>query len=361
MKYLYKIHSGYDGFFPARLPERMLNGKTLRLRWKRYLDAVEDGDEIWVYFHGPHRFDNGVYARGVVERIDLEDKDVYLRVVEHDSARALTDAESSAQIAGVVATRYQQVFVLPEDLEEQPVCSMGTTAASCRAHRCGSCPVWRRTPTVNRAILTTPHRLQGHVDRYAPAYWVVPNRSFLYRAGRPVRPGVVRSSEMFYRFKTGEGSLAFPLALALHRALAKAHRLDFDAIVPVPLSPDKAKLGELHRTLVLSRELGRLLGSPVRQWLTLSGPISKRKLRTGGGLSAAAFEDRYSAAVTASPKFRTAQRVLLVDDVCTEGSTLRVCADSAHRVNPDVSIVAAASGQMAVRQVVKDEGPLLSR
>ncbi len=360
MKYLYKIHSGFDGFSPARLPGRMLNGKTLKLGWKRYLDAVEDGDEIWVYFHGPHRFDNGVYARGVVERIDLDHADVYLRVVEYDSVRALTDAALSAQIAGVVATRYQQVFVLPEDLEEQPVCSMASSAASCREQRCGSCPVWKRTPIVNRAILVTPHRLQGHVDRYAPGYWVVPNRSFLYRTGRPIKKGVARSSEMFYRFKTGEGALAYPLALAVHRALAKAHRLDFDAIVPVPLSPDKAKLGELHRTLVLSRELGRLLGAPVRQWLALSAPISKRKLRAGNGLSAAAFESRLNAVVTASSQFRTAQRVLLVDDVCTEGSTLRVCADSAHRINPNLSIVAVAGGQMAVRHVVKDETPLLS-
>ena len=59
-----------------------------------------------------------------------------------------------------------------------------------------------------------------------------------------IRRGVRRSSELFYRFKTGEAALSFPLALGMHRALAKARRLDFDVIVPVPLSPDKAKRGE---------------------------------------------------------------------------------------------------------------------
>ena len=49
MRYVYKIHSGYDGFSPKRIPERM-SGKTLRLGWKRYVDAIRDklenGEEI---------------------------------------------------------------------------------------------------------------------------------------------------------------------------------------------------------------------------------------------------------------------------------------------------------------------------
>ncbi|MBI2697616.1 MAG: hypothetical protein HYX31_00385 [Mycobacterium sp.] len=32
--------------------------------------TVEEGDEVWVYFQGPHRFDNGVCAKGIVEDID---------------------------------------------------------------------------------------------------------------------------------------------------------------------------------------------------------------------------------------------------------------------------------------------------
>jgi hypothetical protein len=53
LKFLYKIYSGYDGFTPARIPERLLPRSILRLSWARYMDSVEVGDEVWIYFHPP--------------------------------------------------------------------------------------------------------------------------------------------------------------------------------------------------------------------------------------------------------------------------------------------------------------------
>lgn len=353
MKYVYKIWSGYDRFTPKRIPERM-TGKSLRLGWKRYVDAVEAGDEIWVYFHGPHAFDNGVYAKGIAEDVLYNELAVLLRLTEYATDRPLTDASLSSRIASLVRTRNQQVFVLPEELDAAPVCTVTTTAASCQARSCASCPTWKALPTVNRRILNTPHRLNGKVDRFAPAFWVVPNRCFLYQGGKVIRRSVRRTSELFSRFKTGEDALAFPLALAMHRALAKAHRLDFDVIVPVPLSPDKAKKKELHRTLALAKELARLTGPPAREWLTLTKPVSKRRLRLGQGYSAAAFERAYEKVLQADPKAASVGAVLLVDDVCTEGSTLRVCAEAIHALNPDATVVAATAGQMTVRQAVAD-------
>ena len=44
---------------------------------------------------------------------------------------------------------------------------------------------------------------------------------------------------MFYRYKTGEAPLAYPLAEGMFAALAKRNLLDADAIVPVPLSPKR--------------------------------------------------------------------------------------------------------------------------
>jgi len=86
--------------------------------------------------------------------------------------------------------------------------------------------------------------------------------------------------------------------------------------VPVPLSPDKAKKGELHRTGALPEELSGLLGSRVREWLELSGPISKRKL----GLPPKKFESAYTKRLKAKTAFGRVARVLLIDDVCTNGS-----------------------------------------
>ena len=59
MRFLYKFHRGYDGFRPVVHSHRM-GDQRLRLRWRDYIDVVEKGWECWVYFHGPHVFENGV-------------------------------------------------------------------------------------------------------------------------------------------------------------------------------------------------------------------------------------------------------------------------------------------------------------
>src|SRR6185437_14762931 len=40
LKFLYKIYSGFDEFYPSRIPERLHKGKRLVLWWKRYLSSV---------------------------------------------------------------------------------------------------------------------------------------------------------------------------------------------------------------------------------------------------------------------------------------------------------------------------------
>jgi hypothetical protein len=357
MKFLYKIHSGYDGFTPQKIPERV-HGHTLRLGWKLYIDVIEEGDEIWVYFHGQHKFKNGVYLKGIAEDIDYDRHVVLLRVSKFETSQPISSDADSLRIAAVVAPRYRQVFLLPEELEAAPTCTVATSADTCKARLCGACSKWKALPTVNRRILKTPHRLDGKIDRFAPAFWVIPSRSFLYQESRPIRPGVRRTSELFMRFKTGDENLAYPLALGMQRALAKAHRLDFDAVVPVPLSPEKAKNGEFNRTRALAKELALLLGAPVREWLTLSHSVSKRKLRTGLGFTASEFENNYATKLLADPRFSTVGSVLLVDDVCTEGSTLRVCAAAIRHVHPTAAIIAATAGQMTVKRVVKDASTL---
>ena len=364
MKYLYKIHSGFDGFTPKKIPDRMLHGTSLCLGWKKYLDVVDDGDEVWVYFHGPHSFHNGVYVRGLVENIDAGQLEVTLRVIAYRTDDPLTDASLSAELARAVAVRYQQVFVLPEAVEARPVCDMQSAATSCRTHQCGSCRTWERLPLVGpRSHHSPPRMTDCQIETFAPAYWVIPSRCFLYHLheqGQQIRPEIRRTSEMFYRFKVGEESLSFPLALGMQRALAKAHRLDFDAIVPVPLSPEKAAAGELHRTRALARELSELLEVPVKEWLTLEEPVSKRNLRTRLNYSAGEFEEAYAAQLKTSNRCKSASSVLLVDDVCTEGSTLKVCAAAIKSQAPNCLITASTAGQMAVKAVVANPYSLLS-
>ena len=55
-RFLYKIWSRYDGFTPTRIPDRGDGRGRLILGWTRYIDVIEAGAEVWVYFYGPHAF-----------------------------------------------------------------------------------------------------------------------------------------------------------------------------------------------------------------------------------------------------------------------------------------------------------------
>lgn len=362
MKFLYKINSSYDGFRPSRLEERLDGDGRLRLGWAHYLDAVDEGAEVWVYFKGPasHRFEHGVYAKGVVEVVDMEARAVRLGHLELDAQTPLTDAATGARVAEVVRRWGQQVFIFPEELEPVAVCTIGEDgASSCGERRCGHCATWRSLPRVAPLALGNPDRLGDAIDVFVPAFWVIPPRSFIYYTGRAVADGVKRTSEVFHRFKFGEANLAHPLALGIREQLREHAIETVDAVVPIPLSPDKEQSGEIHRTLLIANELARLVAAPVVEALELDRPISKRSLQRRG-VTDSAFEAAYRAAlVLDEDAARDWEAAILVDDVCTKGSTLTVAAEAIAAVNADCLIVAATGGQMVVRAAVREEDHLL--
>ena len=52
--------------------------------------------------------------------------------------------------------------------------------------------------------------------------------------------------------------------------------------------------------------------------------------------------------------------MLLIDDVCTEGSTLRACTAGLRAKNPELQVAAATAGQMTVRAAVTREEDLVA-
>lgn len=345
MRFLYKIHSGYDGFRPRVLPERM-EGRRLRLGWRHYIDVVEKGWECWVYFHGPHRFENGVYVKGIVDGIDHEAGEVSLRVREHRTDRPLTSPEVSARVAQVVAPRYRQVFVSPDNWRVAPHCE----PKACKARQCSNCLTWANLPLVGAGQSRTPRRLRwSSYEAIVPAHWIAPSRCYEKRLRAEVRDLTRR----FTAFKLGEMAYAHPFALAMFEQLRQRELLDFDYVVPIPLSPDKAESGEAHRTLELARELGRLLAVDVREMLHLSSNVSKRRMQAGG-YTAAQFERRYSEALVADVP-ADAGRLLLVDDVMTRGSTAARALWAIRSRRREAVVVVATAGQMIVKEAVVDE------
>lgn len=348
MKFLYKIHSGYDGFTPRRIPERLAD-KTLSLGWERYIEDVQKSDDVWVYFHGPHQFENGVYIKGIVKEVDLSCKKVIIRVTQFATDHPLTDKETSKRVADLVGIWFRQVFLFPDHWDVHPGCEMHTTGG-CAKRRCETCPHWQSLHRIQHRL--APRQLPS-VAVFAPAYWVEPTRCFLH--GK-LKPEIQRTSEMFYRFKVGEKGLAFPLALGISEELKRLDQVDFDCLVPIPLSPDKLAAKEHHRTKLLAQELSRLLDVPVVEAISLTKPVSKRKMLSQGK-TRTEFEREYLNALAVLPTVNNYHRILLVDDVCTRGSTFK-CAHTVIRRNGGGSqkIGAACAGLMIVTETVQDHG-----
>lgn len=359
MKFLYKIWSGYDGFTPHRIPSRLQPRKILALGWDKYIDSVEEGHEVWVYFHGRGVSPFGVYAKGFVHSVDAKARNVYLRLREFATDQPLTDPETTERIAGVVGRRGLQVFVYPEAWDTPAQCNIDFSAESCRLHRCDSCAAWKQLPLIAAATVGPPKRFPALASGFAPAYWVIPPRCYLYYEGKAITKSVERTSEIFYRFKSGERNLAYPLALGVYHALRKRRLLEYDCIVPIPLSPDKAAKKEIHRTRLLADELSRLLDVPVEEVLKLKGPISKRRLRTEQGYTAIQFEHKYYETLSLDSRVSSYDRLLLLDDVSTEGSTVRCAVRKIHELNPQVTTVVATAGQMVVKHVVANNDGLV--
>ncbi len=358
MKFLYKIHSRYDGFSPRRIPDRAIDGKVLELGWQRYFEEVEEEDEVWIYFHGGS-FSEGVYVKGSVVSKDAQKEVVNLLIEDYSTTAPLTDNKTSRQVGEIVSVRYRQVFFVPDEWKTVANCSLSTTAISCATRLCRDCATWRRLPQVDPRMLNRPWRMgEKTIAAFSPAYWAIPPRSFLYYAGRTINPGVEHTSGLFRRFKVGDKNLAFPFALGIVQALKRSRITEFDAIVPIPLSPEKVVQKELHRALVLSQEVGRLLGVPVVELLSLENPIGKRALKRLTGAGPEAFESAYARELRAEARAKKYSSLLVIDDVCTEGSTLECAALALIEVNPTATIYAATAAQMAVRAVVSDEDPL---
>jgi predicted amidophosphoribosyltransferase len=328
----------------------MADGRFLSLGWAKYLDAVHLNDEVWIFFTGP-RFENGVYAKGLVAAIDADVGTVTLRVRHHSTIAPLTDSATSAALRTAVSTRYRQVFLWPTDRAIQEECHV----AECGARQCLQCDVWSGLPTIDAAHYRPPGALRG--EKVVPAYWTIPNRCYLYYGARAPAPWNRRVTDMFAAFKVGESRYAFPLAAGIASALDARGLTGFDAIVPIPLSPEKAASGELDRTAALSAELSRLTGVRTRPHLGLAGPISKRRMQAQG-YTPTQFKARYRQLLQVHPAIARYDRILLLDDAITRGSTLAVTAAAIRAAAPEIDIVLASAAQMIVMEVVANQnGP----
>ena len=347
MRFLFKIYSGYDGFRPPVIEQRM-DGGLVPLRWSAYFDDAEKGAEVWIYFHGPHRFKNGVYIKGRIQRRDPQTSTVYLDPTEYSIGKPLSDPATSAQVAEAVQTRRRQVFFFPPSLVPIPDCDLHARATTCSSRRCQDCDRWQHLPIIVDNSFGIPERIKTEWGlKFRAGVWVIPSRCYRRNASIPV--SVHDTSNLFYRFKVGDEAMAFPLAAFIDRAIRMDDSVDLDsidAIIPVPLSPHKIVLKELHRTRVLAAQLAELTRVPVLEMVSLRESVSKRRLIQDERWTMAQFENRYRSLLEVDAGVANLRSVIVIDDVATRGSTLRCIVRALRTIKYDLEILAVTAGQM---------------
>lgn len=131
--------------------------------------------------------------------------------------------------------------------------------------------------------------------------------------------GVLREAIHEFKYR-GRRRLASPLGRLLARIPVDTAGLD--AIVPVPVHPVKLRKREFNQAALLARELARHLGVPVlldglaKQVDVPPQAGLKRKQRLNIGKRVFGVENS---------SLVLDKRILLVDDVCTTGATVRAC------------------------------------
>ena len=202
-----------------------------------------------------------------------------------------------------------------------------------------------------------PTRLSRCLESFSPGLWVIPSRCYWRHS--EISDAIHRGSHLFYRFKAGHSSLAFPLALTMYEALKQQQALPVDCVVPIPLSPDKQSRGQINRTRILAQQLASLLGVAIADVLSLRAPISKRQFLSAG-LSRFQFEYRYHQLLQVDNCIRQYARILLLDDVCTQGSTLDCALRRLRETHSHSKLTATTAGQMILKSVVTDEHLILA-
>lgn len=121
------------------------------------------------------------------------------------------------------------------------------------------------------------------------------------------------------RFKNGEHSLSDAFALLIAERLGQT---DADVIVPVPSSAASTFIRGFQPAAKLALSLSAIRGIPVKKGLVSRGGVQQKTLRAKQRRINAQIAYHLRRGVSFEGK-----RVLLVDDICTTGSTLSACAE----------------------------------
>lgn len=111
------------------------------------------------------------------------------------------------------------------------------------------------------------------------------------------------------------------LAMLMHETLVARGDLAFDAVVPVPMHASRERKRGYNQAELLARALANRAGLRVEPRLLTKSEETPTQSLLSRGSRAANVRKAFVASPSAAGK-----SILLVDDICTTGETLRACA-----------------------------------
>ncbi len=140
-------------------------------------------------------------------------------------------------------------------------------------------------------------------------------RAAAFFEDNPIRPAI-------HAFKYRTQKVITSILGAILADAYDRFQLTADVLVPVPLHPGRLRERGYNQSELLARELGRRLGLPVN-----SDTLHRtRETRIQMTLGADERHRNVAQAFSCLTPALAGQAVLLIDDVCTTGSTLDACA-----------------------------------
>jgi len=365
MNYLYKINSSFDGFTPQKIEERLEKDSYLVYNWREYFDDLSRGDIIFTYFTGPGTR-KGIYLISKVSEIK-KDKRVIGKVLRYDRNEPLIPPEEFEKYEKAILTRLiGSVYVIPpflditfEDFRVKVTISeidVGKRVNCYICHKkkvfnCKNCPILSTKYLINWLEPEVSLKIPNIEGMVAP-FWIIPRQSHLIKITIREHP----ISKAFYSFKAGYKVYCRLFAFGIINAMENHpdfKDLKLDYIIGIPLSPDKIESGEVDRVSELCHIISKEIGvAYLRDALSLDEPISRRFYKLLGKESM--FLQDYYTYLKLNSKYSLADKfILVVDDVITDGKTLRAVSKKIKDIYPSCKIYVATGGIMAKRKNMK--------